>query len=138
MDSKKSTIWSIPRASLSSNSSTSSKSYNSSESIRNYHRRSEVFDLDESGKIREQIKKSHRRMSDVDHPSGHFSQSSLSSAASYFSDRDRYYNGRHHSSRKSSSISEIHLPKRGSRSSQGSAGSTDSNHVSQIRLGQDK
>lgn len=124
MDPKRGVNWSIPRASLSSNSSTSSKSYNSSDSIRNYHRGSEVYELEESAKIREQIKKTHRRYSDGPH-SGHFSHSSLSSAGSYYSDRDRYGNSRKNY-RRSSSSNDIHLPKRGSRSSQGS---TDSNHV---------
>lgn len=123
MDPTKSTNWSIPRASLSSNSSTSSKSYNSSDSIRNYHRGSEVFEIDDSGKT--QVVKNNRRLSDGPY-SGHFSQSSLSSTASYYSDRDRIVKGRR-DRRRSSSNGDIHLPKRGSRSSQGS---TDSNHVS--------
>lgn len=125
MDPKKVVNWSIPRASLSSNSSTSSKSYNSSDSIRNYHRGSEVFEVDESGKKREQTKRTHRRFSDGLY-SGHFSQSSLSSNGSYYSERDRIVNDRRNS-RRSSSSGDIVLPKRGSRSSQGS---TDSNHVS--------
>lgn len=121
MDDAKRSPWHIPRASLSSNSSSGTGKERSNK--HKYHRDSVVIDLDEghSGKQRNQQPGNEARK---------FSSSSSSSELSYHSERKQ--KSKHRNSK--TEQEEIYSPKRFSRSSQGSTDSGNSTHVSELNM----
>jgi hypothetical protein len=117
MDDTKQSPWHIPRASLSSNSSSGTGKERSNE--HKYHRDSVVIDMDDGHG-------GNRSRKYNDREARKFSSSSSSSELSYHSERQH---------RKSKTgQEEIYSPKRFSRSSQGSTDSANSTHVSELNL----